>query len=467
MTDMPIIEEQSFATVEKTVQQQKKFFNSGQTFSKEFRMKMLQTLAEIIRANELDICTALKQDLNKSETEAYMTEVGFLLEEIRFTIKRLNSWMKPVKVKTAKTHIGSKGYKVAEPYGVTLIIAPWNYPFQLQLAPLIGAIAAGNTAILKPSELAPHTSRLIAKLMKASFDSSYIAVLEGGIETTNHLLKQPFDYIFFTGSVPVGKIVMQAAAKQLIPVTLELGGKSPCIVDETANILLAAKRIAFGKWTNAGQTCIAPDYLYVHHSVRDRLIEEIENVVKDFYGLDASKNENYPKIINSKHFQRVKGYLSDGELLYGGQVDEEQLKIAPTLMRPKDRSVPVMTEEIFGPILPILEYEKVEEVIEFVTNRPKPLALYLFTMNNQTEKQILEKISFGGGCVNDTLMHIATPYLPFGGVGESGIGTYHGESSFVAFSHYKSILKQTNRFDLSIRYPNAKNSLKLMKKLMK
>lgn len=467
MTDMPIIAEHSFATVEETVQQQKEFFKSGQTFSKEFRMKMLQTLADIIRANERDICTALKQDLNKSETEAYMTEVGFLLEEIRFTIKRLNSWMKPVKVKTAKTHIGSKGYKVAEPYGVTLIIAPWNYPFQLQLAPLIGAIAAGNTAILKPSELAPHTSRLIAKLIKASFDASYIAVLEGGIETTNHLLKQPFDYIFFTGSVPVGKIVMQAAAKQLIPVTLELGGKSPCIVDETANIPLAAKRIAFGKWTNAGQTCIAPDYLYVHHSVRDRLIEEIKKVVKDFYGLDASKNENYPKIINSKHFQRVKGYLSDGELLYGGQVDEEQLKIAPTLMRPKDRAVPVMTEEIFGPILPILEYEKVEELIEFVTNRPKPLALYLFTTNTQTEKQILEKISFGGGCVNDTLMHIATPYLPFGGVGESGIGTYHGESSFVAFSHYKSILKQTNRFDLSIRYPNAKNSLKLMKKLMK
>ncbi|KKI93463.1 aldehyde dehydrogenase [Bacillus sp. SA1-12] len=465
--EQTVRKEHSVQTVKAQVQAQKQFFQSGKTRSKEFRISMLETLAEQVRTHEEEICESLKQDLNKSKTEAYLTEIGFLLEEIRFTLKHLDKWMKPEKAKTAKTHIGSRAYKIAEPYGVTLIIAPWNYPFQLQLAPLIGAIAAGNTAILKPSELTPHTSNLLAKLIKEEFDPSYIAVMEGGVETTTNLLEQPFDYIFFTGSVQVGKIVMQAAAKQLIPLTLELGGKSPCIVDETADIKLAAKRIAFGKWTNAGQTCIAPDYLYVHKRIRHQFIDELKSVVLDFYGKNPVENEDYVSIVNDRHYNRLISYMTDGEILFGGQLSNEKRKIAPTLLVPNALTVPVMTEEIFGPILPILEYETIQEVIEFVTSRPKPLALYVFTTDEGVEKMVTESISFGGGCVNDTLMHIATPYLPFGGVGESGMGTYHGESSFTAFSHFKSVLKQTNRFDLSIRYPNAKNRLKMIKRLMK
>ncbi len=459
--------EQTSESISAAVQLQKDFFRTGQTKSKDYRKRMLHTLAVQVRKYEKEICNALKLDLNKSETEAFVTEIGILLEEIKFTLKHLDKWMKPEKVKTAKTHIGSKGIRVAEPYGVTLIIAPWNYPFQLQLAPLIGAIAAGNTAILKPSELTPHTSALLSKLVEETFDPAYVAVLEGGVSTTSLLLDQPFDYIFFTGSVPVGKIVMEAAAKRLIPVTLELGGKSPCIVDKTANLELAAKRILFGKLINAGQTCIAPDYLFLHQGIKKPFIKELKRVIVNFYGENAIENEEFTKIVNHRHFHRLKRYLSDGEVLFGGQTDENKLKINPTLIKPQDLSSPLMTEEIFGPILPILEYDDIQEVIDFINSRPKPLALYLFTTSDQVEKQVIESTSFGGGCINDTLMHIATPYLPFGGVGESGMGTYHGEASFQTFSHFKSVLKQTNRFDFSFRYPNAKNSLKMMKKLMK
>ncbi len=458
---------QTLESVQASVQSQKNLFQSGQTKSKAFRIKMLQKLADQIRDNEKEICHALKLDLNKSETEAYVTEIGFLLEEIKFTIKHLDKWMKPEKVKTAKIHIGSKGVRIAEPYGVTLIIAPWNYPFQLQLAPLIGAIAAGNTAILKTSELTPHTSMLLSKLIGYTFDPAYVAVLEGGVATTSFLLDQPFDYIFFTGSVPVGKIVMKAAAKRLIPITLELGGKSPCIVDDTANIELAAKRIAFGKLVNAGQTCIAPDYLFLQKRIRESFLDELKRKITDFYGENPIENKEFTKIINARHFNRLKGYLSDGVILFGGETDEKSLKISPTLIEPSDLSSPVMTDEIFGPIFPIIEYDDIQEAIDFINSRPKPLALYLFTTNENIEKQVTKSISFGGGCINDTLMHIATPYLPFGGIGESGMGAYHGESSFQTFSHFKSILKQTNRFDFNFRYPNAKNGLNIIKKLMK
>ncbi|WP_394603701.1 aldehyde dehydrogenase [Fictibacillus sp. UD] len=462
-----IIEEKSKETIDELVQAQKAYFRSGITRSYEFRIKALNNLSKLIRNNEAKILHALKSDLNKSETEAYTTEIGFLLEEIRHTQKHLKKWMEPKKVKTAKTHFGSKGYTISEPYGVTLIIAPWNYPFQLQLSPLIGAIAAGNTAILKPSELTPRTSNLIDALIKEFFHPDYIAVVEGGVETTKNLLDQPLDYIFFTGSVPVGKVIMEAASKRLIPITLELGGKSPCIVDETADIKLAAKRIAFGKFTNTGQTCIAPDYLYLHKNIRTEFIETFKEVITDFYGEHPLQNESYGKIVNDRHFNRLKNYLSDGEILFGGRYDEAKEKIEPTLMVPTDSSVPVMSDEIFGPIFPVLEYEDLEEVIEFVVSRPKPLALYLFTTNKEIEEKVVGNISFGGGSINDTLMHIATPYLPFGGVGESGMGSYHGESSFVAFSHSKSVLNQTNKFDFSFRYPNAKNGLKMIKKFMK
>ncbi|KZE66463.1 aldehyde dehydrogenase [Fictibacillus phosphorivorans] len=461
------MEEKSKETIDLLVQAQKTYFRTGKTRSYEFRMKALNNLAKLIRNNEAKILYALKSDLNKSEAEAYTTEIGFLLEEIRHTQKHLKKWMEPKKVKTAKTHFGSKGYTISEPYGVSLIIAPWNYPFQLQLAPLIGAIAAGNTAILKPSELTPHTSKLINALIKEVYHPDYIAVVEGGVETTQVLLDQPLDYIFFTGSVPVGKVIMEAASKRLIPITLELGGKSPCIVDETADIKLAAKRIAFGKFTNAGQTCIAPDYLFLHKNIRKEFIETFKEVVKSFYGEQPLENEAYGKIVNDRHFNRLINYLSDGEILFGGRYNEANEKIEPTLMVPEDSSVSVMNDEIFGPIFPVMEYEDIEEVIEFVVDRSKPLALYLFTTTNEIEHKVINNISFGGGSINDTLMHIATPYLPFGGVGESGIGSYHGESSFVAFSHSKSVLNQTNKFDFSFRYPNAKNGLKMIKKFMK
>lgn len=461
------MKENTKESIDKLVRAQRTYFRSGVTRSYDFRMKALNNLSKLIRNNEAKILHALKTDLNKSEAEAYTTEIGFLLEEIRHTQKHLKKWMEPKKVKTAKTHIGSKGYTIAEPYGVTLIIAPWNYPFQLQLAPLIGAIAAGNTAILKPSELTPQTSKLLDELIKEYYHPDFIAVVEGGVETNKILLDQPLDYIFFTGSVPVGKIVMEAASKRLIPITLELGGKSPCIVDETADLKLAAKRIAFGKFTNAGQTCIAPDYIYLHKNIRQPFIDTFKEVIKEFYGENPLQNEEFGKIVNDRHFNRLKSYLAEGEILFGGRYDETSEKIEPTLIAPSDTTSPVMTDEIFGPIFPVMEYGSIDEVIDFVVKRPKPLALYLFTINKEIEEKVVNNISFGGGSINDTLMHIATPYLPFGGVGESGIGSYHGESSFVAFSHNKSVLNQTNKFDFSFRYPNAKHGLKIIKKLMK
>jgi aldehyde dehydrogenase (NAD+) len=462
-----VIEEASREAIQSAVDKQKQFYKEGKTKPLGVRKQTLEKLADVIKENEKEILLALKQDLNKSEMETYTTEIGILLEEIRFTLKHIDEWSAPVKVKTAKTHVGSKAYKVPEPYGAALIIAPWNYPLQLALSPIIGAIAAGNTAIIKPSELTPHTSNLITGLIDSHFDPEYITVIEGGVETTQLLLEQYFDYIFFTGSVPVGKVIMEAAAKQLIPVTLELGGKSPCIIDETANVPLAAKRVAFGKVTNAGQTCVAPDYLFIHKEVKEEFIQEFQKAIMGFYGKNPLTNDTYGRIVNERHFNRLTGYLQDGDILTGGSVDHASLKIEPTLMVPKDDTVPVMQDEIFGPIFPLMEYEDLDEVIRFINDRPKPLALYLFTSEDHVSDKVNNSISYGGGCVNDTLMHLATPYLPFGGVGESGIGNYHGESSFAAFSHYKSILKQTTKFDFSFRYPNAKFGLKVLKKLLK
>jgi aldehyde dehydrogenase (NAD+) len=462
-----VIEEASRKAIQSAVDKQKQFYKEGKTKPIDVRKQTLEKLADVIKEQEKEILLALKQDLNKSEMETYTTEIGILLEEIRFTLKHIDEWSAPVKVKTAKTHVGSKAYKVPEPYGAALIIAPWNYPLQLALSPIIGAIAAGNTAIIKPSELTPHTSNLIAGLIDAHFDPEYITVIEGGVETTQLLLEQRFDYFFFTGSVPVGKVIMEAAAKQLIPVTLELGGKSPCIIDETANVPLAAKRVAFGKVTNAGQTCVAPDYLFIHKEVKEEFIREFQKAIMGFYGKNPLTNDTYGRIVNERHFKRLAGYLQDGDILTGGSVDYASLKIEPTLMVPKDDTVPVMQDEIFGPIFPLMEYEDLDEVIRFINDRPKPLALYLFTSEDHVSDKVNNSVSYGGGCVNDTLMHLATPYLPFGGVGESGIGNYHGESSFAAFSHYKSILKQTTKFDFSFRYPNAKFGLKILKKLLK
>lgn len=446
---------------------QRAYFQTGETKDLAFRIEALQKLGNAIREGEQQLIQSLKDDLNKSEFDAYSTEIGIVLEEIRFTLKNLRRWAKPRKVKTPFTHIGSKSYIYPEPYGVTLIIAPWNYPFQLAIAPLIGAIAAGNCAIVKPSELTPRTSEVLAELMKRHFPKEYITVVEGGIGTSEALLNERFDYIFFTGSVEVGKIIMKAASKHLTPVTLELGGKSPCIVHQDANLKLAAKRIAWGKFMNAGQTCIAPDYIYVHKSIKEAFLTHLRNALTELYGLEPLKNMEYTRIVSKRHFNRLESFLSEGSIFHGGETSLEQLLISPTVLTDITWEDKVMDNEIFGPILPVLEYEQLPEVVTEIVNHPKPLALYLFTESNTVQEKILAHVSFGGGCINDTVYHISSPYLPFGGVGNSGTGAYHGKESFDTFSHKKSILKQTTLFDIPLRYPNVKNGLKYIKMVFK
>ncbi|BCG56924.1 aldehyde dehydrogenase [Paenibacillus sp. URB8-2] len=448
-------------------EKQQSYFTSGATQELSYRIDALRRLKGSIRAHERQLLNALKSDLNKSEFEAYSTEIGIVLEEIGFTLKHLRAWAKPRKVKTPITHWGSKGFIYSEPYGVSLILAPWNYPFQLAVAPLVGAIAAGNCAVLKPSELTPRTSETISEIIRASFQEEYVSVIQGGIETSEALLKEKFDYIFFTGSVPVGKIVMEAAARHLTPVTLELGGKSPCIVHEDANLKLAARRIAWGKFMNAGQTCVAPDYIYVHQSVKDRFLSELRDAVKELYGEQPLLNPGYTRVVSRRHFDRLEAFLGNGTMLFGGGTDKENLTIEPTVLEDIGWEHPVMKEEIFGPILPVLGYQHLSEAAYGIRNQPGPLALYLFTESKSVQEEVLKSVSFGGGCINDTVYHIVSPYLPFGGVGNSGMGAYHGQAGFDTFSHRKSVLKQTTRFDLPFRYPNRKNGLKQIKRFLK
>ncbi|RCW73173.1 aldehyde dehydrogenase (NAD+) [Saliterribacillus persicus] len=409
---------------------------------------------------------ALQKDLNKSAFEAYSTEIGILYEEIAFIRKNLKKWSQPKRVKTPLTHTGSKSYIYAQPYGVALIIAPWNYPVQLALSPLIGAIAAGNCVILKPSEMTPHTANILEKIINAVFDEAYIRVVQGDKDVSQALLDQHFDYIFFTGSVPVGKIIMEKAAEKLTPITLELGGKSPAIVHEDANLNLAAKRIAWGKFINAGQTCVAPDYIYVHQSVADVFLEKLKAAIVELYAEDPLKNTDYTHIVNQKSFDRLIHFTSDGTTYFGGESDEKNLILAPTILTDISWKDNVMNEEIFGPILPTLTYDRLEEVREGIKQSPNPLAFYFFSEDKSLSTKMIEEVSFGGGCINDTIFHLASPYLPFGGVGNSGIGHYHGKYSFDTFTHYKSILKQTTKFDVPLRYPSHKN-LKFLKKLWK
>lgn len=449
------------------VQAQRDYYATGATRDLPGRMAVLRRLKQTIKQREGAILAALQQDLHKSEREAYMTEIGIIYQEIDHTCKHLKRWAKPRRVKTAITHLGSKGLIYPEPYGTALIIAPWNYPFQLALSPLIGALAAGNTAVLKPSEYTPSVTLEIAAIVRETFPPGYVTVVEGAAEVAIELLQERFDYIFFTGSVPVGKRVMEAAAKHLTPVTLELGGKSPCIVHKDADLKLAALRIAFGKFTNAGQTCIAPDYLLVHREVKEALVEELRRVVRRFYGEKPLESTQYGRMVSKRHYERLTGFLRDGEVLLGGECDPERLRLAPTLLDQVSPDSLVMQEEIFGPILPLLEYDSIGEAIAFVATRQKPLALYLFTQDKRVLEQVLAQVSFGGGCINDTLMHIATPHLPFGGVGESGMGSYHGRRSFTTFSHEKSVLKQTNKWDLSFRYPSSSKGLAIVRRFMK
>lgn len=449
------------------VTKQKAYFQTGATKTSNFRIAQLKKLYNSIVENEEEIKRALKKDLNKSDFEAYLTEIGFTLKEISESIKNIEKWMKPKKVKTPITHFGTKGYIYREPYGVTLIISPWNYPFQLTMAPLIGAIIGGNTAIIKPSELTPNTSIIIQKIIKELFDQEYIAVVEGGIEESTLLLQQKLDLIFFTGSVQVGKIVMEAASKNLTPIILELGGKSPTIVHNDANIQLAAKRIVWGKFTNAGQTCIAPDYIYVHELVKKDFIDALKNEIVHFYSDKPLLNNDYTKIISERHFNRLVNFLNNGEIVHGGEYDPLTHKIEPTLITNLSWESPIMSEEIFGPVLPILSYENLDEVMNEINQHPKPLALYIFTESKSISNKVIERVPFGGGCVNDTLYHMANPNLPFGGVGESGSGNYHGEYSFSAFTHDKSVLLQTTKMDLKIRYHTTKNALRFIRKLLK
>lgn len=454
-------------SVSSIVNKQKAYFYNGHTRSVEVRKNNLKKLYEGIQRFEEEIFQALKLDLNKSVHESFTTEVGYVLKEISFQLKHISSWSKPKRVRTALTHFGSKGKVVPEPYGVTLIIAPWNYPFQLAIAPLVGALATGNTIVLKPSELTPNVSKVITRMLAELFQEELVAVVEGGVEESTALLKEPFDYIFFTGSVGVGKVVMEAAAKQLTPLTLELGGKSPCIVHKDAKVDVTARRIVWGKFLNAGQTCVAPDYLYVHASVKEQLIEALRHEIAEQYGNEPLQNENYVRIVSERHFERLCRFLQDGQVAIGGNYKRDTLHIEPTVVKDITWQDAVMEDEIFGPILPIIEYENIEEVIDTIQQHPKPLALYVFSEDKEVQKTVTSNISYGGGCVNDVVYHLATPYLPFGGVGSSGLGSYHGEESFRTFSHYKSILAQSTAFDMKIRYSSTKSALKFIRKLLK
>ncbi|MDT2046225.1 MULTISPECIES: aldehyde dehydrogenase [Bacillaceae] len=422
------------------VKNQRSFFYSGKTKDVAFRIETLTKLKELIQNHEQDILDALKADLNKPEAEAKRAEVGLVLGEIEFTLKHLEEWAATKEVSTPATHEGAKSFIQPDPYGVALVIAPWNYPFQLAVTPLAGAIAAGNCAVLKPSELTPRTSSLLAALINENFPEEYLCVVEGEVETSTALLKENFNYIFFTGSTAVGKIVAKAAAEHLTPTTLELGGKSPTIVHSDANIEEAAVRIARGKFANAGQTCVAPDYILVQKNSKQALIEKLKEVIITSYGENISSDLDFSHIVSEKHFERLTNYLDNGKLVAGGNSDRSKLFIEPTILDEISFDDSVMQDEIFGPILPIIEYDELSEVIAAVRNRPNPLALYVFTQDQRVQDYILNNLSFGGSAVNDTISHMTSHYLPFGGVGESGMGAYHGKASFDTFSHFKSVL---------------------------
>ncbi|WP_271254836.1 aldehyde dehydrogenase [Pseudanabaena sp. Chao 1811] len=457
----------SNVNIQEAIANQRAFFATGKTKSYDFRIAQLHKLLDLIQENEQLILDAVYADLRKPAIEGYGSEILITLAEIKYTLKHLKTWMKPRKVGTPINLFPNSSYIYAEPLGIVLIIAPWNYPFALTIQPLIGAIAAGNCSILKPSEHTPHTSSAIAKLINDNFDPNFILAIEGGIETNQALLAERFDHIFFTGGTAIGKIVMEAAAKHLTPVTLELGGKSPCIVDAECDLDITAKRIVWGKFYNAGQTCVAPDYLLVQKSIKPVLIEKLIAYINIFFGDKPQQSPDLARIVNDRQFDRLVGLLDEGKILIGGNSDKSDLFISPTIIDEVSLQSKIMAEEIFGPILPILEYEHISEAIALINSRPNPLALYLFSNNKQKQEQILQEVSFGGGCFNDTIMHLGNPALPFGGVGNSGIGSYHGKATFDTFSHRKSILKNSFRFDLKFRYPPYTMTLDALKKFIK
>jgi aldehyde dehydrogenase (NAD+)/aldehyde dehydrogenase (NAD(P)+) len=448
------------------LRKQKDFFQTGQTKDVTFRLEQLKKLKDLVINHEKSIIQALKADLHKPEFETYATEIG-VIKEINYAIKHLKTWAKPKKAAVPTDFFNYSAQIYPEPLGIILIISPWNYPFQLMISPLVGAIAAGNCTIIKPSELAPHTSNLLAEIISNAFPQEYITVVEGGVETSQQLLQEKFNHIFFTGGTSVGRIVMEAAAKHLTPVTLELGGKSPCIVDTDINIEHTARRIIWGKFINAGQTCIAPDYLLVNQKIKQDLIPALQKTIKEFYGDEPATSPDYARIISRRHFARLAEFLKNGEIISGGDSNPEELYIAPTLIDHVSLADPVMQEEIFGPILPVLEYTDITEAIALINSQPKPLALYLFSQNKKLQAQILQETSSGGVCINDTVMQVGVSSLPFGGVGDSGIGSYHGKASFDTFSHYKSVLKNSFWLDLNWRYAPYKGKLSLLKLIIR
>ena len=451
---------------EQLVARQRDFFGTQATKPYDFRIKQLQKLSVWMDENEQAVLEALQSDLGKCAYEAYLTELAMVKQELRDAMRHLKGWMKPRRARTAVGQLPGTCRVYSEPYGVTLIMSPWNYPFQLTVAPLIGAVSAGNCAVIKPSAYSAATSALLKRMTGELFEPEYIACVEGGRQENAALLHQRFDYIFFTGSPGVGRLVMEKASAHLTPVSLELGGKSPVIVDETADIALAARRIAWGKWLNAGQTCVAPDYVLVHQRCEEALVEALIQQIRAMYTSAPLANPDYPQIINQRHFERLAGLMQSGVIAHGGQLDPASRRIAPTLLTDVDWDSPVMQEEIFGPLLPILPYRRLEEALDRIRQRPKPLALYLFTRSKAVEARVLREVSFGGGCVNDTVLHLATSHMPFGGVGESGMGGYHGRYSFETFSHFKSVLKRWAKPDVSLRYAPYDGKMKLLKKLM-
>ncbi|MDB5223278.1 MAG: aldehyde dehydrogenase [Chitinophagaceae bacterium] len=445
------------------------YYNSHATRSYTFRKKQLQTLKQTLLANEKEIEQALYADLKKNPEETYATETGLVLAEINVVLKNLGKWMTPKSVGTNLVNFPSSSKIYRDPLGVVLIIAPWNYPLQLLLMPLVGAIAGGNCVVLKPSEFSPATSALVKKLIQEIFPPEYIIAVTGdGAEVVPAMMRNfRFDHVFYTGSIPVGKSIYQMAAEKLVPVTLELGGKSPAIVTAESDITIAAKRIAFGKFLNAGQTCIAPDYVLVHNTVKEKFINNLREKIIQFYSDDAANNYNYGKIINEKRFDKLISYLSDGNIVTGGDHNREKLFIAPTVLKDVSADASIMQEEIFGPILPVIGYNNTEEAMEILQRNPTPLAFYLFTGDKNPEKEWIDKISFGGGCINNADWHFTNHHLPFGGVGSSGIGAYHGKFTFDTFTRAKSVMKTPTWFDPAFKYPPLKGKLKLFKWFIK
>ncbi|HCD18083.1 aldehyde dehydrogenase [Macrococcoides caseolyticum] len=445
------------------------FFQTQSTKDIKFRKKYLKALKKSIKKHESDILDALKSDLGKNKVEAYATEVGFVMKELSYIIKELKNWAKTKSVTTPMMQFPAKSFIKYEPYGTVLIIGPFNYPFQLVMSPLIGALAAGNCAVVKPSEMTPQTSMVVQEILEEVFPEDYVKVVQGEKEVTSQLLDERFDYIFFTGSTKVGQIVYEKASKHLTPVTLELGGKSPVIIDDTANLKVAAERIAFGKFMNAGQTCVAPDYVIIDNTVKMKFVKALQTTIQEFYGAQIEQSEDFGRIVNDNHFNRLVNIIEDSrqQVIYGGESNADELFVAPTIILDPKLSDSVMQQEIFGPILPIIGYDTFNEVYDIVEQYEKPLALYLFTEDSDQITAVFNRLSFGGGCVNDTILHLANPNLPFGGVGHSGIGSYHGKYSFELFSHEKSYITKSTKLESGLLFPPYKGKFKYVKQLFK